>query len=232
MYWSMSPSRILTAAVYSGLPPLTPETSLSCVPPSSEYWIHRSASMVSKACKNLRIAMSPLVMGASPASSLSTVDASPGSSRAPKTSGKSPAPSVAAPAANIPFFKNARRSLPFIAASPFVAPLVDLRASSGGGEPAPTSCPYQAAGEHTRGVRRGTRLEDGTAGSRGKPRLIGSASQLRPVCPERQGDGSPPLAGTIATVEIVGLVETSETSESIGDRPERRSGWASAGGIC
>src|ERR1043166_79191 len=56
----MSESSTATAAVYSGLP-VPPGTSGSCTPPSSLYWIQKSASSNSNAAGNRSNAASPSV---------------------------------------------------------------------------------------------------------------------------------------------------------------------------
>src|ERR1700694_58210 len=111
MYWSMSPSSWLRASWYGPLP-LPPGTSLSWIPPSSLYCCHRSVSRISAAAKNLRIAASPFVSLPLLSSSWSKPGTLPASSPEALT--------VAAPAAAIPFLKNARRFAgPLIAFSDF-----------------------------------------------------------------------------------------------------------------
>src|ERR1700730_4316060 len=92
----MSPSNTLRAAVYGALP-LPPGTSLSWIPPSSLYCCHRSASMISAADRNLRMAASPCVR---PALSSAANAVTPLAS--------SPEPTVPAPAAS-PVSKKERR---------------------------------------------------------------------------------------------------------------------------
>src|SRR5579859_6912792 len=101
MYCAMSPSSSDSAAVYSGFPPFTPDTSPSCTPPNSEYCCHRSVSICSAADKNRNTAMSPCVRFPSWRSSLC----------ANNFPGITMPAAVAAPAAVIPFRKNERRLL-------------------------------------------------------------------------------------------------------------------------
>src|SRR6267143_1002729 len=115
MYCGISPSRTWRAVTYPAASPVLIALPLSCRstpdrpmelgtfgvgPPSSAYWIHKSASTCSSALRNVRIAMSPLVIGAR-------------SSPSAKAAGleTSPTPAVIAPAATMPFFKNDRRLL-------------------------------------------------------------------------------------------------------------------------
>src|SRR5258706_13498469 len=74
---------------------------LAPAPPSSAYCRQRSASIVSNACRKRRIAASPLL----------SLPLSPSLSRANARDGdfSRPMPTVAAPAAATPFFKNDRR---------------------------------------------------------------------------------------------------------------------------
>src|SRR5712692_6683921 len=65
MYWSMSPSSVLSAAVYAGLP-LPPGSSLSWIPPSSLYCCQASVSRISAAARKRRIAASPGVRPPAP----------------------------------------------------------------------------------------------------------------------------------------------------------------------
>src|SRR2546427_2121629 len=67
MYCGMSSSSASSAPVYFAFP-LPPGTSLSWIPPSSLYCCHRSVSRISAAARNLRIAASPCVRPALPAS--------------------------------------------------------------------------------------------------------------------------------------------------------------------
>src|SRR6267143_1895658 len=119
MYCGMSPSRSCSACESAAFPPVSPLNSLSWVPPSSAYCRQRSSSTCSRACRNLRIAMSPLVIGAR-----STLSSRPNASVLPASS---PAPTVAAPA-TVPFFRNERLLVPLLnACHIFVIELSSLR---------------------------------------------------------------------------------------------------------
>src|SRR5713226_8886063 len=91
MYWSMSPSRTLSASVYRRLP-LPPGTSLSWMPPSSLYCCQASVSRISAAARNLRMAASPGVRPPLPASAKAG-DACANSRAAPTV----PAPTASPP---------------------------------------------------------------------------------------------------------------------------------------
>ena len=74
MYCGMSLSRFESAAMYAGLPPFTP--------PSSLYCCHRSLSISSTAARSRRIAMSPLVSGGAAAIASPANSALPGTAAA------------------------------------------------------------------------------------------------------------------------------------------------------
>src|SRR5215469_4624196 len=80
--------------------PLPPGTSLSWIPPSSLYCTQKSVSRISAAAANLRRAASFGVR--------------PPLAKTVELWANSPAPTVAAPAAIVPFFKNARRFEPLV----------------------------------------------------------------------------------------------------------------------
>src|SRR6516225_235002 len=101
----MSVSSIARAAVYSGLP-VPPGTSGSGIPPSSLYWIQKSASSSSSAAGNRSSAASPVVKPPRPAFVLGVLPSKP----RPIV----PAPAASDPRRNARRLKERRRELAFV----------------------------------------------------------------------------------------------------------------------